>query len=215
MTDFLEESPNLTFFVPNNNAFQNLGTTLSTMSPGDLKTLLSYHIVNSSAFPGVAYSAKLLNGTVLPSLQGGNLTITFASNSLFVNQARVIQQDLLLANGVMHIIDSVLNYNASGVQPNPQLATAAAIIPGSALPDNQVPFTSDLPTSVTSFAGAAVSTDPGSAATSSDSSAAATTTYDGHASSTPTKKGAGTTLEARGLWMIGVLGSLVVVFGMP
>lgn len=213
MTDFLTETSDLTFFVPNNDAFQGLGTTLATMSPNDLKTLLSYHIVDSSAFHGVAYSTKLLNGTVLPSLQGGNLTITFASNSLFVNQARVIQGDLLLANGVMHIIDSVLNYNASGVQPNPQLPTAAAIIPGSALPDNQVPFTSNLPTSVTSFSGASVSTDPGSAATSTYSEAA-TSTSSGQASSTPKKTGAGSTLEARAAWLVGVLGSLVVVFGM-
>ena len=132
-----------------------------------------------------------------------------------MNQARIIQGDLLLANGVMHIIDSVLNYNASGVQPNPQLPTAAAIIPGSALPDNQVPFTTDLPTSVTSFAGAAVSTEPGSAATSTyDSVAATTTTSGGQATSTPKKKSAGTTLKVREVWLIGVLGSLVVLFGM-
>ncbi|KAA6411400.1 MAG: hypothetical protein FRX48_04680 [Lasallia pustulata] len=216
MTDFLDEFHDLTFFVPDNNAFQNLGSTLSTMSPSNLEKLLSYHIVDSSKFRGVAYGTKLFNGTVLPSLQGGNLTITFASNSLFVNQARIIQGDLLLANGVMHIIDSVLDYNASGVQPNPQLPTAAAIIPGSALPDNQVPFTSNLPSSVTSFVGATVSTEAGSAATTTYDSAATTTTDSGQATSTstPKKKGAGNTLEARGAWMIGVLGSLVVVFGM-
>ena len=216
MTDFLEEFHDLTFFVPNNDAFQNLGSTLSTMSPSNLEKLLSYHIVDSSKFRGVAYSTKLLNGTVLPSLQGGNLTITFSSNSLFVNQARIVQGDLLLANGVMHIVDSVLDYNASGVQPNPQLATAAAIIPGSALPDNQVPFTSNLPSSVTSFVGATVSTEAGSAATTTYDSAAATSTDSGQATltSTPKKKGAGNTLEARGAWMTGVLGSLVMVFGM-
>lgn len=214
MTGILEETPNLTFFVPNNDAFQSLGSTLSNMSSTDLRKLLSYHVVNSSAFPGVAYSTKLLNGTVLPSLQGGNLTITFASNSLFVNQARIIQGDLLLANGVMHILDSVLDYNASGVQPNPQLPTAAPIITGSALPDNQVPFTSNLPSSVTSFSGAAVSTEPGSAATTTYDSASATTTEGGQATSTSKKKSAGTTLEVRRAWFIGVLGSLVIVIGM-
>ena len=215
LANFLDETPNLTFFVPNNAAIQGLGSTLSTMSPSELSTLFSYHVVNSSAFPGVAYSTKLLNGTVLPTLQGGNLTITFADNSLFVNQARIIQGDLLISNGVMHIIDSVLNYNASGVKPNPQLPTAPAIIPGTPLPNNQVPFTTDLPSTVSSFAGAAVSTESGAVASSTIAGAAATSNlYGGEATLTPKKKGAGTALNARGAWLVGGLGSVVAVFGM-
>ncbi len=73
------------------------------MSGHELAKVLDYHIVNGSNFVG--YSSNLPNGTVLKSLQGGNLTVTFASNSIFVNSAKVIQQDLLISNGVLHVLD--------------------------------------------------------------------------------------------------------------
>ena len=118
------------------------------MPSSQLQRLLNYHIVNSST---VGYSSNLPNGTVLRTRSGQNLTITFASNSLFVNQARVIQQDLLLSNGVMHVLDNFLDPDAPSVTANPEIPTAAPLIRGTSLSENVVPFTSFLPTSVTSF----------------------------------------------------------------
>ena len=118
------------------------------MSSSQLSRILNYHIVNSST---IGYSSGLPNGTILRTRSGQNLSITFASNSLFVNQARVIQQDLLLANGVMHVIDNFLDPDAPSVTANPEIPTAPPLIQGTSLSENVVPFTSYLPTSVTSF----------------------------------------------------------------
>ena len=118
------------------------------MSSQQLQRILNYHVVNAST---VGYSANLPNGTTLLTRAGQNLTITFASNSLFVNQARVIQQDLLLINGVMHVIDNFLDPDTPSVTANPEIGTAAPLIQGTSLNENVVPFTSFLPTSVTSF----------------------------------------------------------------
>ena len=75
------------------------------MSVDELSHMMRYHVVNST----VAYSSSpsLQNGTVLRSVQGGNLTIRSAGNSLYVNSAQLLQQDLLLSNGVLHIIDKL------------------------------------------------------------------------------------------------------------
>ncbi|KAL9598981.1 MAG: hypothetical protein Q9219_004164 [cf. Caloplaca sp. 3 TL-2023] len=148
LADYVNTHKDLTLFVPQNAAFQVLGGTLESMPASQLQRILDYHIVNSST---VGYSSSLPNGTVLRTRNGQNLTITFASNSLFVNQARVLQQDLLLANGVMHVIDNFLDPNAPSVTANPEVATAPPLIQGTSLSDNLVPFTSYLPTSVTSF----------------------------------------------------------------
>ena len=119
------------------------------MSTSDLAKLLNYHVVNGSNFIG--YSSSLPNGTVLQTREGANLTITFESNSLFVNQARMLQQDILISNGVMHVIDNFLDYNASKAEPNPELATAPPLITGTSMSGNVIPYTEFLPTSVTSY----------------------------------------------------------------
>ena len=171
------------------------------MSTTELASLLEYHVVNGSNFVG--YSANLPNGTVLKSRQGGNLTITFASNSLFVNSARVIQADLLIANGVLHVIDNVLDYNATEVRPVPAIPTQPAVLQGTALSSNVLPFASDLPTSVSSFSSSSASagassfgiSDIGSKPTST-TGASASNTFAGAKHTSTGKKGAGHKLEA-------------------
>ncbi|KAL8952869.1 MAG: hypothetical protein Q9222_001227 [Ikaeria aurantiellina] len=148
LADYANSHSDLTFFVPQNAAFQALGGTLQSMPLSQIQRILNYHIVNSSS---IGYSSNLLNGTVLRTRAGQNLTITFASNSLFVNQARILQQDLLLSNGVMHVIDNFLDPDAPSVTANPEIATAPPLLQGTSLSENVVPFTSFLPTSVTSF----------------------------------------------------------------
>ena len=53
----------------------------------------------------VGYSSTLVNGTMLTSMSGMNLTITVSNDSVFVNSAKVITPDVLVANGVVHVVD--------------------------------------------------------------------------------------------------------------
>lgn len=217
LTDYINTATDLTIFAPNNDAFQKLGTTLSSMSPGELSRLLEYHIVDGSQ--SVGYSANLPNGTVLKSREGANLTITFASNSLFVNSARVIQGDLLLSNGVLHVIDNVLDYNASNVKPVPAIPTQPAVLQGAPLSGNVVPFATDLPTSVSSFvsstpsAGASSFGLSGIGSESTRTSSASASFTSGGAMHTSTKKGAGSVVEVPAAPLGGFFGALVFVAG--
>jgi transforming growth factor-beta-induced protein len=212
--DYLNTATDLTIFAPYNDAFQKLGTTLSAMSTVELASLLEYHVVNGSH--SVGYSANLPNGTVLRTRQGGNLTITFASNSLFVNSARVLQEDILIANGVIHVIDNILDYNASNIRPVPATPTQPAVLQGAPLTGNVLPFASDLPTSVSSFSSSTPTpgassfgiSDIGSEPTSTSS------TMSTHATQTGTaKKGSGYKVEAPRAHYGGLLGAVVVGVG--
>ncbi|KAI4245989.1 MAG: hypothetical protein L6R40_002205 [Gallowayella cf. fulva] len=217
LADYANTHKDLTIFVPRNAAFQALGLTLQSMPPAQLQRILNYHIVNSST---VAYSANLPNGTILRTHAGQNLTITFASNSLFVNQARVLQQDLLLSNGVMHVLDNFLDPEAPSVTANPEVPTMAPLLRGTSLSENVVPFTSFLPTSVTSFdTGTATPTSSfGVSDIGKGTSAFSRTTTSKRPSSTSKEKSAGRRLEwqratmtmnggllAALCWMIGFL----------
>ncbi|MCJ1319975.1 hypothetical protein MMC15_005311 [Xylographa vitiligo] len=221
LNEYVNVAEDLTIFAPNNNALQSIASSFASMTVQDFTALVEYHIVPSNTT--VYYSANLPNGavaqngsvyntTTLTSLQGGNLTITFVANSLFVNQARVIQQDLLLSNGVLHIIDSVLDPNATGVAANPEDPSPIQVVPGSSIPGNMLPFTTDLPTS-TSILFSLVTETPtmtanGSAET-GDGSAATSTT----AGPLSTSKGWSERVEV-GTGATGVvLGALIWVLG--
>jgi uncharacterized surface protein with fasciclin (FAS1) repeats len=88
--------------APSNEAFRNIGSALANISDEDLANVLSYHVVKGT----VGYSSGLENGTTLTTLSGDNLTITIGEEGrVFVNNARVTIADVLVANGVVHVID--------------------------------------------------------------------------------------------------------------
>lgn len=182
------------------------------MSVAQLANILNYHVVNGSH--SVGYSANLTNGTQVQTRQGGKLTFTFASNSLFVNSARVLQQDILLSNGVLHVIDNVLDPNATKAQPQPSLPTQPAVLQGSALSGNVVPYTDFLPSTVSSFS----TSDPAPGASSfgvSDIGVSTATSSSATATGTAksTKKATGVRVEAGGSGVGVVLGALLWVLG--
>ena len=153
-------TPDITIFIPTNAAFATVASNLDDISNSDLANLLLYHIVHSPT-PNSApsYSPNLTNGTYLPTLLSlpppaneavkAQLLITAASNSVFVNSAHIDQMDILLSNGVIHVIDNVLSPNDTAARPIPSLATQLPVIAGTELAGGSVPFTMDFPASVT------------------------------------------------------------------
>ena len=100
LVDALDILPDVTVFAPSNAAFESIASVLANISTSDLASVLEYHVVNGT----VAYSTGVANGTV-PTLQGNDLTLTVVDGSIFVNQAKVIIPNVLVSNGVVHVID--------------------------------------------------------------------------------------------------------------
>lgn len=152
LTEAVDTTPDVTIFAPSNEAFRNIGSALANASVEDITSILTYHVVNGT----VGYSSGLKNGTVLTTLNGANLTITIGEEGrVFVNNARVTIADVLVANGVVHVIDEVLNPgNATIADPSedegaPGFPNASAV--------SEAPFTSGQPTATTSINNAATS----------------------------------------------------------
>ena len=127
---------------------QLVGSTLESLSPGDLAQLMNYHVINSigSGGNGPLYSSTFQNGTKILTMQGSTINIEWGDNTWFLNSARVIQSDLLFSGGVLHVLDNVLSPNATAVTPNLELATNPPVIAASSVTD--VPYaTFDPPTS--------------------------------------------------------------------
>ena len=53
-----------------------------------------------------------MNGTTLTAMNGGNLTVTVADGDYFVNSAKVVTPNVLVAGGVVHVIDVRLLFHS-------------------------------------------------------------------------------------------------------
>jgi len=150
-------------------------------------------------------TVTILNDTLFKTVQGGNITVMHSGNNVYINSAQLLQADILLANGVMHVIDNVLNPQGPGAQPNPEIASQAPVFASASKVAN-LPFTSAIPCTTN----CPVPTTSKSA-TSSISAATATTTH-----KTSSSKGLGAAMAretgygAAGL-MVAVAGAVLMI----
>lgn len=101
LTASIDTTPNVTVFAPDNSAFQAIDSVLGNFTTDQLTGVLGYHVVEGT----VAYSTYLANNTQFTTLDGQNLTVRVENGSIFVDSARVTRPNLLVANGVVHVID--------------------------------------------------------------------------------------------------------------
>lgn len=109
LSDTLKTAPNLTLFAPTDEAFQalpadQLAQLLAPKNVQLLQKLLIYHLVNAKVDSSKIKGAK---GPVL-TVESSNLVIDGSTDVLKVNDADIIQADVMAANGVIHVIDKVL-----------------------------------------------------------------------------------------------------------
>lgn len=158
----VDTTSDLTVFVPNNAAFRRIGSALSNISTEQLSAVLRYHVVQ-----GVVYSNAIMNGSMVPTLQGTNITTRIVNGSVYVNNAKVILANVLTSNGVVHVIDSVLNpMNATATSSGNSTADAFA---GASSATADV-LTSGVPTPTSSINTGAIASGTSRAAGSSTSS---------------------------------------------
>ena len=97
----------LTVFAPTDDAFalipsQILDALLADPT-GDLTQILLYHVVGSTAL-----STDLSTGMIIETLQGDNVMVTISNGVVKINDATVVVADLLASNGVVHVVDAVI-----------------------------------------------------------------------------------------------------------
>ena len=95
-----------TVFAPTDAAFAKIpkDQLIALMAnKTELTNLLNYHVVL-----GEVMSTDFKNGMVVRTVQGENLTFTLANGGVMIENAKVVQADIVCANGVIHVIDVVL-----------------------------------------------------------------------------------------------------------
>ncbi|CRK18133.1 Fasciclin-like arabinogalactan protein like [Verticillium longisporum] len=124
----LGEARDLTVFAPDNSAFAAIANLVggdNGLNQSALAGILEYHVVAGQ----VLYS-DLIENTTLETLGGGELTVSVVNGSVFVNSAEVVVQDVLISNGVVHVINNVLNPDNTTATPDPSASTPVPAFTG-------------------------------------------------------------------------------------
>jgi len=97
-----------TVFAPTNRAFaalpkRTLKQLLAPAGKEQLTSILTYHVVE-----GAVMSSDLRDGQMVTTLQGEQLEVSIDGDQVRVGDATVVQPDVEASNGVVHVIDTVL-----------------------------------------------------------------------------------------------------------
>ena len=97
-------------FAPTDAAFAALGEDTILELLGDITTLadvLAYHVIADQTVD--ANTAISLSGSDVEMLNGDTVSISVEGDVLYINDSAVIVADISAANGVIHIIYTVLS----------------------------------------------------------------------------------------------------------
>jgi uncharacterized surface protein with fasciclin (FAS1) repeats len=108
LVDTLRGEGPFTVFAPTDAAFAKLpaGTVETLLKPENrdqLVAVLTYHVV-----PGNVKAEQVVGLTSAGTVQGGNIDIRVTDGRVYVDNAQVVQTDIMTSNGIIHVIDSVI-----------------------------------------------------------------------------------------------------------
>jgi len=109
LTSVLKTNQNLTLFAPTDAAFAALpaGELEKLMLPENgpmLQKVLTYHLINAKVDSTKIKGAK---GEV-KSVEGSPLLLDGSGETPMVDNAAIVQTDVMASNGVLHVVDKVL-----------------------------------------------------------------------------------------------------------
>lgn len=97
-----------TVFAPVNSAFENIADVIATLTPEQLNTVLSYHVIDNAN----VLSSDLTNNMVVETISGQTFTIDLEAGPVIFDQSgqstSFILNDIQATNGVIHVVNNVL-----------------------------------------------------------------------------------------------------------
>ncbi len=137
-----------TVFAPTDDAFSVIPTAVLDMlladPSGDLTDILLYHVLGLTVL-----STDLSDGMSAETLLGQDIMVSIDGGSVMINEANVVVADIVASNGVVHVIDYVLQPSAdtaledvliaqADVYPNPATNRIVLDLPTEMIQENGV-----------------------------------------------------------------------------
>ncbi|KAM7196206.1 FAS1 domain containing protein [Rhypophila sp. PSN 637] len=115
----IDTTARITVFIPSNSAFSSFSEdTIGTLSPTEIDKLLNAHVVIAKEGEEIGYLPNLHDGQTLKAQSGADLKINVTTTTTsdgsvdgeyYVNGAKIVQANLVLENGVAHVVEKVLS----------------------------------------------------------------------------------------------------------
>ena len=124
LVDTLKSDGPFTVFAPTDEAFAKLpaGTVEGLLKdPKALSNILLYHVV-----PGKVMASQVTDGLTAKTAQGSTVSFSIVDGKAKINDAAIVTTDIETANGVIHVIDSVILPPASAPAASAPAATTPA-----------------------------------------------------------------------------------------
>ena len=103
-----------TVFAPTDDAFglipANVIETLLADPTGQLTQILLNHVAS-----GTTLSTDLSDGIMITTLQGGEVSISINDGMVMIGNANVTVADIIADNGVVHVIDAVIETSVNNI----------------------------------------------------------------------------------------------------
>lgn len=109
VTSMLEGKGPYTLFAPNDDAFKKIPSQEMEALLADkrkLKNVVLYHVVPGKVL--AADAQKMKEGSRVKTEEGHSVTIHHEGGKVVIDEAHVVQPDVMASNGVIHIIDRVM-----------------------------------------------------------------------------------------------------------
>ena len=106
LVDTLNSAGPYTVFAPTNAAFAKIPADQLQSILNDreqLRNLLLYHVV-----PGRVTAAQVVNLSSATTANGSDVRISRMNGNVMINDARVTRTDIRASNGIIHVVDSVI-----------------------------------------------------------------------------------------------------------
>lgn len=108
LVETLQGEGPFTVFAPSDEAFAKLpaGTLESLLKPENreqLRAVLTYHVV-----PGRLMSAEVVKRERAGTVLGEEVEFSVKDGTAMIEDARIVEKDIVASNGVIHVIDSVI-----------------------------------------------------------------------------------------------------------
>jgi uncharacterized surface protein with fasciclin (FAS1) repeats len=124
LADTLKSQGNFTVFAPTDEAFRNLPTGQLDewlKDPSKLRSIVTYHVIDRKIDENEFHRLTADRRTPsIATMQGTTVTLKThgsLSKTMFVNDAKVIKSNIETTNGVIHIIDRVLEPAPTATSP--------------------------------------------------------------------------------------------------
>ncbi|HCG94622.1 MAG TPA: adhesion lipoprotein, partial [Halieaceae bacterium] len=127
LTDLADEEATFTVFAPTDAAFDELGDAALNYALGNLDLLsntLSYHLVAGAELYSSDAIVAAAAGSKVAMANGDESTFALDYAGVMINDANIVTTDIVASNGVIHVIDMVMDAPSS--EPPPIAITLAA-----------------------------------------------------------------------------------------